>query len=164
MKFSYTKSIKSMLTALIILSSVIINCNISQAAVNAPVKPAAEAQKTIYTPAAPLDIVKNPLQYLKKNVTFNAEFVAFTSLGLDYKPALREGSKYVGILIKRDDSQNTVIPLSELKMFLTRENAEKHIDLEAGDKIKISGTVFSAALGDAWLDIKELKLISHKSK
>lgn len=117
-----------------------------------------------YLNVSPLEIVNNPAKYLNKNITFNADFVAFTSLGLDYKPAFRDGTKYIGVLIKRDDVTHNVIPLSEMKMFLSRDMAEKHVDLETGDKIKVSGTVFSTALGDPWVDIKEFTVLTQKKK
>ncbi len=113
---------------------------------------------------APIAVVDNPVKYLNKIITFDAEFVAFTSLGLDYKPAFREGTKYIGVLIKRDDVQNHVIPLSEMKIFMSREMAEKHLDLDAGDKIKITGKVFSDALGDPWVDITSLTVLTKKEK
>lgn len=113
---------------------------------------------------APIAVVDNPVKYLNKTITFDAEFVSFTSLGLDYKPAFREGSKYIGVLIKRDDVQNHVIPLSEMKIFMTREMAEKNIDLDAGDKIKITGKVFSDALGDPWVDVTSLTVLTKKEK
>jgi hypothetical protein len=58
-------------------------------------------------------------------------------------------------LIKRDDTTFN-IPLSEMKLFLKRETAEKFIDLKTNDLIRIKGTVFSDALGDAWIDVKEI--------
>ncbi len=131
------------------------------------VKPAV---KTVSSPAIkyitvnPLDVVNTPGTFLNKNITFDAEFIAFSSLGLDYKPALREASKYIAILIKRSDAKNHVIPLSEMKIFITREEAEKNIDLEQGDKIKIEGKVFSTALGDPWVDVKKLTVLSQKNK
>ena len=121
------------------------------------------AEKT-YMQVSPLSIVANPEKYLHKNVTFNAEFVSFSSLGLDYEPAKRESTKYIGILIKRDDVKDHVIPLSEMKIFIDRELAEKHADLETGDKIVISGNVFSTAIGDPWLDVKELTVTTKKEK
>ena len=117
-----------------------------------------------YLSVSPLEVVNTPAKYLNKNITFNADFVAFTSLGLDYKPAFRDGTKYIGVLIKRDDVTHHIIPLSEMKIFLSRDMAEKHVDLEAGDKIKISGTVFSTALGDPWVDIKEFTVLTQKKK
>ena len=51
------------------------------------------------------------------------------------------------------------IPLSEMKLFLKREIAEKHIELKTNDEIQIKGTVFSDALGDAWIDVTGLTLI-----
>lgn len=120
--------------------------------------------KPTYISVKPLDVVANPQQYINKNITFEAEYVSYSSLGLDYKPAMKESTKYIGILIKRDDVTDHVIPLSEMKIFLERKLAEKHTDLEEGDKIKISGIVFSTALGDPWVDAKEISVVSKKSK
>ncbi len=128
----------------------------------APKSSAVQSVKAIEV--SPLSVVNNPYMYLNKDITFNAEFIAFSSLGLDYKPALREAEKYIGVLIKRDDAPNHIIPLSEMKIFLSRENAEKYIDLEQGDKIKITGKVFSTALGDPWVDIKSMEIICQKNK
>lgn len=113
---------------------------------------------------SPTTVVNNSNKYLNKEITFTANFVAFTSLGLDYKPAYKDPEKYIGILIERDDVKDHVIPLSEMKIFITRTEAEKHVDLDQGDKIKISGTVFSTALGDAWVDAKSFDVITQKNK
>ena len=51
------------------------------------------------------------------------------------------------------------IPLSELKLFLKREMAEKFVDLKLNDEIQITGNVFSDALGDAWIDVSNLVII-----
>lgn len=113
---------------------------------------------------SPVKIVNNPSAYLNKTVCFNAEFVAFSSLGLDYKPAFKDSTKYIGILINRDDVNQKVIPLSEMKIFLLREEAEKYAELDQGDKINITGKVFSTALGDPWLEVTNFKVISQKNK
>ena len=102
------------------------------------------------------------MNYLNKNISFDAEFVGFSSLGLDYKPAYREPSKYISILVRRDDVKTHTVPLSEMKIFMPRTLAEKHMDLEQGDKIKISGKVFSTALGDPWVDIDDIKVLTKK--
>ena len=122
-----------------------------------------EPVKYTYTPAKALDIVKNPNTYLNKRVKITARFDKFSSLGLDYKPALRSSDKYIAFLIRRDDAEND-IPLSELKNFMKRETAEKYIDLETDDVIEYSGLVFSNALGDAWLEVEEFKIITSKTK
>ena len=83
---------------------------------------------------------------------------------MDYKKLLRESSKYIGILIQRDDVIDHNIPLSEMKIFMSKEMAEKHIDLDTGDKIEIVANVFSTALNDPWLDIKSLKVIKKIKK
>ncbi len=156
------KSIKVIITviSLAYLTGFNTNYNEVQAATN--VKQTAPAVS--YMLVSPVDVVDTPNDYLNKDITFNAEFVAYTSLGLDYKPALRDSAKYIGVLIKRDNVKDHVIPLSEMKIFLKREVAEKHIDLDAGDKIKISGKVFSTALGDPWVDVKVFDVLTKKEK
>ncbi len=89
----------------------------------------------------------------------NATFDKFSTLGLDYKKALRESKDYIGFLIQRDDVQDHNIPLSEMKLFLKRDYAEKFIDLDTGDRIEITGHVFSNALGDAWIDVNNITVL-----
>ena len=114
-----------------------------------------EVQKTALTPLA---IVVSPKNYLNKTVTFNAKFDKFSTLGLDYKPALRSSEEYISFLVKRDDT-TIDIPLSEMKLFLKREEAEKFIDLKTNDEIQITGVVFSDALGDTWIDVNKLVIV-----
>ena len=87
-----------------------------------------------------------------------AKFDKFSTLGLDYKPAFKSSEDYISFLIKRDDTQYD-IPLSEMKLFLKRSEAEKHIDLKTNDEISIIGKVFSDALGDAWIEVEKLTLV-----
>ena len=108
--------------------------------------------------STPLKIVASPKLYLNKDVVFNAKFDKFSTLGLDYKPAFKSSENYISFLIKRDDTTYD-IPLSEMKLFLKRSEAEKFIDLKTNDEIQISGTVFSDALGDAWIDVTKLVLV-----
>ncbi|MDO5304202.1 MAG: hypothetical protein Q4E87_01355, partial [bacterium] len=67
----------------------------------------------------------------------------------------------IGMLIERDDvaDPSVVIPLSEMKIFVKRSDAEKFTDLESRDRIFIKGKVFSTALGDPWVDVIELKVL-----
>ena len=161
---------RKIIYTLIILAFATINFNAAAFAepAIAPVKkPAAVKTQAQIQPAqvvSPVAIVNNPSLYLNKRVSFSGEFVSFTSLGLDYKPAFRDGTKYIGILMKRPDVADHTVPLSELKMFMTRELAEKNIDIDTGDTFKLTGKVFSTALGDPWLDITEFKIISQKNK
>ena len=111
-----------------------------------------------------LNIVNNPQRFLNKRVKIQATFDKFSTLGLDYSKALRESSKYIGILIQRDDVLDHNIPLSEMKLFMKKEMAEKHIDLDTGDKIEIVAKVFSTALNDPWLDIENLTVIKKVKK
>ena len=116
-----------------------------------------------YISVKPIVLVDSPKEYLNKRVRITARFDKFSSLGLDYKPAMRSSEKYITFLIMRDDVDHN-IPLSELKNFLKREVAEKNITLETGDIIEYKGLVFSNALGDVWLDVEDFKVISAKKK
>lgn len=131
----------------------------SPALVTAPTKPAVN-----YTEVDPLDIVATPQKYLNKNIKIQAKFDKFSTLGLDYPPAMRSSEKYISFLIQRPDVTNHNIPLSELKIFLKKEIAEKNIDLDAGDIVSFTGRVFSSALGDAWMDVDSFNVISKKDK
>ena len=67
-------------------------------------------------------------------------------------------------MIKRDDITDHTIPLSEMKIFILRDEAEKFIELDSGDIIEIYGKVFSNALTDAWLDVDKIVIIEKKNK
>lgn len=108
----------------------------------------------------PLRVVQNPRDFLNHDIKMNATFDKFSTLGLDYDAALRPNADYVGFLIQRDDVVDHNIPLSEMKLFLKREYAEKFIDLNTGDKIEIYGKVFSTALGDPWIDVYKINVLN----
>lgn len=117
-----------------------------------------------YMTVRPLDVVACPDQYLGKQIKFKAAFDKFSTLGLDYKPAFRDSQKYISFLIKRDDVTDHTIPLSEMKIFIKRADAEKFIDLDSGDIVEVYGKVFSNALTDAWVDTDKLVVITKKNK
>ena len=81
---------------------------------------------------------------------------------MDYPPIKRSSEQYISFLIQRPDVTTHDIPLSELKIFLKKEIAEKNIDLDSGDEIEFTGHVFSVALGDAWMDVDDFKVIKKK--
>ena len=116
---------------------------------------------TVTSKITPLSIVNSPSSYLNKTVTLNARFDKFSTLGLDYKPAFKSSEEYISFVVKRDDTTFD-IPLSELKLFLKRTEAEKFIELKSNDEIQITGTVFSDALGDAWIEVNSL-IITKKA-
>lgn len=91
-----------------------------------------------YVSVNPLDVVANPYRYLRRNIKIKAKFDKFSTLGLDYSPAMRSSEKYISFLIQRPDMTSHDIPLSELKIFLKKEVAEKNIDLDAGDEIEFT--------------------------
>ena len=112
---------------------------------------------------APLSVVATPQKYLNKTVVMKATFDKFSTLGLDYKKAMRSSSDYIGFLIQRDDVDDHNVPLSEMKLFIKRDYAEKFIELDTGDKIQITGKVFSNALGDPWIDVSKITILQKKA-
>ncbi len=110
----------------------------------------------------PLIIVKSPNNFLNKKVCMKAKFGKFATLGLDYKPAMRSSETHISFLIYRPDAENN-IPLSEMKLFVTRKAAEKLIDLKEGDMILFTGTVFSTALGDPWIDVDSITKLNKET-
>lgn len=132
----------------------------SKPVVKAPI--AATLPDSAYQQASSLDIVAHPEKYLNKKIRIKAKFDKFSTLGLDYKPAFKSSDKYISFLIKRDDVKDHTIPLSELKNFLSRDIAEKYIDLKTGDDIEYSGVVFSNALGDAWIDVQKFNVLNSQ--
>ncbi len=139
---------------------------IAQAPVNntaAQIQAQTQAAKT-YISVNPLDVVARPNFYLNKNIKIKGKFDKFSTLGLDYAPAMKSSEKYISFLIQRPDVTDHNIPLSELKIFLDRTEAEKHIDLNSGDIIEFTGKVFSNALGDPWMEVDKFTVISTKPK
>lgn len=137
------------------------NVNTNAAPVTVMTAPV-QQQTTQYTTVNALDVVANPYRYLKKNIRIKAKFDKFSTLGLDYAPAMRSSEKYISFLIQRPDITNHNIPLSELKIFLDKDVAENNIDLDAGDEVEFTGRVFSTALGDPWMDVDEFKVLTKK--
>lgn len=117
-----------------------------------------------YEPVSSLTVAANPEKYLNKRIKIKAKFDKFSMLGLDYKPAYKSSEKYITFLIKRDDVKDHTVPLSEMKNFLPRDIAERYIDLKPGDEVEYSGTVFSAALGDTWINVEKFNVLSPNFK
>ncbi len=152
----YIKSLTLItLTAGVLTSGNMYIVNAQTAAVQKPVSSQIQTSQGIFV--KPLTVVNSPSTYLNKTIIMDATFDKFSTLGLDYKPAMKSSDNYISFLIKRDDTSFN-IPLSEMKLFLKRTTAEKFIDLKTNDKIQVKGTVFSDALGDVWIDVTELKI------
>lgn len=120
--------------------------------------------EVVYEPVSSLAVAANPEKYLNKRIKIKAKFDKFSMLGLDYKPAYKSSEKYITFLIKRDDVKDHTVPLSEMKNFLPRDIAERYIDLKPGDEVEYSGTVFSAALGDTWINVEKFNVLSPNFK
>jgi lysyl-tRNA synthetase class II len=112
----------------------------------------------------PLAVVAYPQRFLNQQVRIKGKFDKFSTLGLDYAPAMRSSEQYISFLIQRPDVYDHNVPLSEMKIFMTREVAEKNIDLNSGDIVEFTGKVFSNALGDVWVDAQDFKVVSKIEK
>ncbi len=125
----------------------------------------AEIPAAACSQVAPLQLVQQPQAYMHQDIKIIGTFDKFSTLGLDYKPAFRDSKKYISFLLRRSDlPTDYVIPLSELKLLIEREKVEKMKDLESGDKVELTGNVFSTALNDPWVDVKTFKILSSKKK
>lgn len=150
-----------LLTAIILFTTNLSNANTVKDKTTAP-----QGQQSVveYKLTKSLDIVNNPHAYLNKYVKIQARFNRFSTLGLDYKPVMRKSQDYLSFLINRDDVTTHTVPLSEMKIFIKRSEAEKYIDLDSGDKIEFEAKVVSTALGDPWLDATKIKVLEKKNK
>ncbi len=109
-------------------------------------------------------LLDSPKDYLNKKIKFRGKFSSFTTLALDYEPALRKSKDFLSICIFRPDRK---IPLSELKLAYPIKEAKDNIvirELEENDLIEIYGEVFSAALDEPWVDILSIKTIESATK
>ena len=153
---NYIKYLKSLML-IIFIAGILTTSNFytANAETKVPVSQQVQTAQGIYV--KPLTVVNSPKTYLNKTIIMEAKFDKFSTLGLDYKPAFKSSEDYISFLIQREDTSYN-IPLSELKLFLKRDIAEKFIDLKTNDEIEIKGIVFSDALGDTWVDVSELKI------
>lgn len=109
-------------------------------------------------------LLDKPDNYLSKKIKFRGKFSSFTTLALDYEPALRKAKDFISIAIFRP---KTKIPLSELKLaYPVKEAKENQVirELEEGDLIEIHGEVFSTALDEPWVDILSIQKIESAFK
>ena len=167
LKYSYQSGdefMKKILSILFILGVAITTFNYADtsfATTTSITSPIVPIQQTVVV--KPIDLVNNPSAYLHKRISMTAKFAKFSTLGLDYNRAMRSSDNYISFLFLRDDAINN-IPLSELKMFINRKTAEKLPDIDEGDNVKVTGTVFSNALGDDWLDAESLTIVNKIKK
>lgn len=135
-----------------------------------PAKPAPEIVIENVVDVQPERLVDQPNAYLNKNVRFTANFFAYSSLALDYKPIMRSAKTHLSFLVLRNNSK---VPLSELKLAMLIPKDEKGADskllleLKEGDQVEITGKVAGVALDEPWVDVlklKRLKAVSEEKK
>lgn len=116
------------------------------------------------------DLVRTPADYLGKNIRFSAQFWNFSSVALDYKPAMFSSKDYFSFLVLRPNSH---VPLSELKLAMKIPKDEKDPNskllqsLKDKDEVEVTGKVTSVALDEPWvqvLKVKRLKAAPEEKK
>lgn len=116
------------------------------------------SSKCIGDPTPLVDLVSEPAKYLGKKIVLEGEFYAFSTLALDYEPAMRNSKDFIGIVLARPDHEE--IPLVELKLAaplkIFKDNS---ISLEHGHKVLVKGKVYAVALGEPWIDIEEFSVV-----
>ncbi len=163
---------KNILILIMFLSLAIFHTAIAQTATDTAkpteTKPAATKVESkpnvVYEDVSALAVAQNPQKYLNKNIRIKGIFDKFSVVGLDYKPAFRSSEDYILFLIRKAEVKGHVIPLAEMKLFITRKEAEKHIDLESGDEIQFTGKVFATALSDPWIDVDSITIVTKSKK
>ena len=109
-------------------------------------------------PTELVDLVSEPAKYLGKKIVIEGEFYSFSTLALDYEPAMRSSKDYIGLVLARPDQ--TEIPLVELKIAAALKSfKEKNLNLEHGNKLAIKGKVYAVALGEPWVEVEEISLL-----
>ncbi len=112
-------------------------------------------------------LIEKPKEYLGKNVRFTGDFASFCTLALNYKPAYRPQKTHISFLVRKPDSK---VPMSELKLALPIPKETDKVknklltSLKDGDKIEMTGKVFSTALEEPWVDVINLKRLSEAKK
>ncbi|MFM7469454.1 MAG: hypothetical protein ACKO37_08155 [Vampirovibrionales bacterium] len=127
--------------------------------------------KTVPVKVVPMEVttlalVSTPQQYLGKRVVFQGVFSGFSGLGLDYVFKTKDGKmqkksskEYVTLTMLRGDVTHHQIPLSELKIFANRGLSGQMEKVSQGDQLRIEGDVLSDALGDAWVEAKQIRIL-----
>ncbi|PWT99788.1 MAG: hypothetical protein C5B53_04895 [Candidatus Melainabacteria bacterium] len=108
------------------------------------------------------ELVDKAHDYVGKNIKFNAKFFAFSSLALDYKPALRPSKSYLSFLVLRPEAH---IPYSEIKLAMPipkEKDPESQVltSLKDGDEVEVIGKVFATPMDEPWVDVLRLKKLS----
>lgn len=106
------------------------------------------------------DLISEPQNFLNKKIFIEGDFYAYSTLSLDYEPAMKSAKDYIGIVLSRPDQKE--IPLVELKISALLEKFKKEsISIEHGDRVSIKAKVYAIALGEPWLDIEEIEVVTN---
>lgn len=109
-------------------------------------------------PTSLTDLVGNPAKFLGKKILIEGEFYSFSTLALDYEPAMRSSKDFIGIVLARPDHGE--IPLVELKLAaplkIFKDNS---VSVEHGNKVLVKGKVYAVALGEPWIDIEDFSVV-----
>ena len=104
------------------------------------------------------ELVSSPKKFMNKKLTIEGKFHSFSSLSLDYPKAMKSSKEFIGIILSRPDQEE--IPLVELKISAPVEMFKsENISIAHGDKLQLNSKVYAIALGEPWLEVKDLKIL-----
>jgi hypothetical protein len=108
------------------------------------------------------ELVDKPHEYMNKNVKFVAKFYMFSTLPLDYKPAMKSSKTHLGFIVHRPDGQ---VPFPELKIAMAIPKEKDPLNqlltsLKDGDQVEVTAKVFGTGLDEPWVDVLRLKRLS----
>jgi hypothetical protein len=104
------------------------------------------------------ELVIDPTAWVGKDICFEGRFSSFSTLALDYPPAMRSRTEYISITLQRP---GTDIPLGEVKLAMDLEDVQNHAELskaKTGDPLRMRGKVFSDALAEPWIELDQVQV------
>jgi hypothetical protein len=108
------------------------------------------------------ELVDKPHEFMNKNVKFTAKFYMFSTLPLDYKPAMKSSKTHLGFIVHRPDG---IVPFPELKIAMAIPKEKDPLNqlltsLKEGDQIEVTAKVFGTGLDEPWVDVLRLKKLA----
>ena len=76
---------------------------------------------------------------------------------------MKSSKEFIGVILSRPDQKE--IPLVELKISIPLEMfKDENISIEHGDKLQLNSKVYAVALGEPWLEVRDLEIIEKAEK
>lgn len=76
---------------------------------------------------------------------------------------MKSSKEYIGIILNRPDMED--IPLVELKISVPLDMFKsKNLSIAHGDKLELNSKVYAIALGEPWLEVRDLEIVEKAKK